>query len=189
MAVGLMLVAVLWSRANPVARERVNLNGRLGFQLKSELSEALRLELAWASHQLLKATPASSVMLIWDEQELFRRGVLSELPFQQGVILARAREQQQTVAMVNLTLYPGRSEFSYLPEDIPALVVEPLGQRGWLLVAGWSVRCFSHSDELWITGIAEKLRTELEGTDSDQMTALNQIGQTQAPSLPENQEL
>ena len=189
MAVGLMLVAVLWSRANPIARERVNLNGRLGFQLKSELSEALRLELAWASHQLLKATPASSVMLIWDEQELFRRGVLSELPFQQGVILARAREQQQTVAMVNLTLYPGRSEFSYLPEDIPALVVEPLGQRGWLLVAGWSVRCFSHSDELWITGIAEKLRTELEGTDSDQMRALNQIGQTQAPSLPENQEL
>ena len=64
--------------------------------------------------------------------------------------------------LVNLTLYPGRSEFSYFPENIPAVVVEPLGQRGWLLVAGWSVRCFSRSDELWITGLAEKLRTALE---------------------------
>ena len=63
MAVGLMLVAVLWSRANPTATDRVNLNGKQGFQLKPELSEALRLELAWASHQLLKATPASSKFL------------------------------------------------------------------------------------------------------------------------------
>ena len=51
---------------------------------------------------------------------------------------------------------------SYFPDDIPAVVIEPLGQRGWLLVAGWSVRCFSRSDELWITGLAEKLRTALE---------------------------
>jgi hypothetical protein len=59
MAVGLMLVAVLWSRANPTARDRVNLNGKQGFQLKSGLSEALRLELAWASHQLLTKLEAA----------------------------------------------------------------------------------------------------------------------------------
>ena len=162
MAVGLMLVAVLWTRANPISRERVTLEGPQGFELKDNLPEALRLELAWASHQLLKATPAASVLLIWDETELLRRGVLSAKPFVPGPIVQRAQQQQQTVALVNLTLYPGRSEFSYFPENIPAVVVEPLGQRGWLLVAGWSVRCFSRSDELWITGLAEKLRTALE---------------------------
>ena len=162
MAVGLMLVSVLWTRANPIGRERVSLEGPQGFELKDNLPEALRLELAWASHQLLKATPAASVLLIWDETELLRRGVLSTKPFVSGPIVQRAQQQQQTVALVNLTLYPGRNEFSYFPEKIPAVVVEPLGQRGWLLVAGWSVRCFSRSDELWMTGLAEKLKTELE---------------------------
>ena len=69
MAVGLMLVSVLWTRANPISRERVTLEGSQGFELKDNLPEALRLELAWASHQLLKATPAARVLLIWDETE------------------------------------------------------------------------------------------------------------------------
>ena len=70
MAVGLMLVAVLWSRANPTTRDRVSLEGEQGFQLSEELPNSLRMELAWASHQLLKATPAASVLLIWEETEL-----------------------------------------------------------------------------------------------------------------------
>lgn len=189
MAVGLMLVAVLWSRANPTTRDRVSLEGEQGFQLSEELPNSLRMELAWASHQLLKATPAASVLLVWDGKELLRRGVLSQLPFAPGPILERAQQQGQSVALVNLTLYPGRSEFSYLPTNIPALVVEPLAERGWLLVAGWSVRCFSRSDELWITGLAEKLRTELEGADLDQVTGLNQAAQTQGEFSHENQEL
>jgi len=189
MAVGLMLVAVLWSRANPPTRERVNLEGQQGFDLDSELPEPLRLELAWASHQLLKATPAASVMLVWDGKVLLRRGVLGESPFQLGPILTRAQEQQQAIALVNLTLYPGRTEFSYLPQNIPALVVQPMGQRGWLLVAGWSVRCFSSSDELWISGVAEKLRIALEATGAVALAELDQVDQTPAASQRESQEL
>ena len=162
MAVGLMLVAVLWTQANPTTRERVSLEGPQGFELNEGLPEGIRLELAWASHQLLKATPAASVLLVWDQNELMRRGVLTSKPFEPGPIVQRAREKQQTVGLVNLTLYPGRSEFAYFPENTPAVVVEPLGARGWLLVAGWSVRCFSRSDEIWIKGVAEKLRTALE---------------------------
>jgi len=104
-------------------------------------------------------------------------------------MLERAQQWVQSVALVNLALYPGRSGFSYFTTNIPALVVEPLGERGWLLVAGWSVRCFSRSDELWITGLAEKLRTELESVDLDQVTGLNQAAQTQGEFSHENQEL
>ena len=189
MAVGLMLVAVLWTRANPTTRERVSLEGPQGFELNEGLPEGIRLELAWASHQLLKATPAASVLLVWDQNELMRRGVLTSKPFEPGPIVQRAREQQQTVGLVNLTLYPGRSEFAYFPENTPAVVVEPLGARGWLLVAGWSVRCFSRSDETWIKGVAEKLRTALEQLDCDPMAQLNQADQTPTSSAPENQEL
>ena len=189
MAVGLMLVAVLWTRANPTTRERVSLEGPQGFELTAGLPESIRMELAWASHQLLKATPAASVLLVWDGNELMRRGVLSSKPFAPGPIVQRAREQQQTIGLVNLTLYPGRSEFAYFPENTPAVVVEPLGTKGWLLVAGWSVRCFSRSDEIWIKGVAEKLRTALEPLDYDPRDQPNQADQTPASSAPENQAL
>ena len=89
MAVGLMLVAVLWTRANPATRERVSLEGPQGFELTEGLPESVRLELAWASHQLLKATPAASVLLVWDGNELMRRGVLSSKPFAPGPIVQR----------------------------------------------------------------------------------------------------
>ena len=64
--------------------------------------------------------------------------------------------------MVNLALYPGRDEFAALPAGLPALVVQPIGSDGLLLLGGWSPRCFSRSDELWLEGWARKLRTSLE---------------------------
>jgi hypothetical protein len=53
-------------------------------------------------------------------------------------------------------------EFACLPEGLPALVVQPIGSEGLLLLGGWSPRCFSRSDELWLEGWALKLRTSLE---------------------------
>ena len=38
--------------------------------------------------------------------------------------MQRAQEEQ-TVALVNLTLYPGRSEFSYFPDSTPRLWLNP----------------------------------------------------------------
>ena len=168
LAVGLMLVAILWTRAMPVAPERVELPGEQGFVLEPELPEALRQELAWGSQMLLTATPAASVLLHWGERTLLRRGVLApaEPGFRPGAICRRAWQTQTAVGLVNLKLYPGRDEFRGLPEGIPALIVQPVGDRGVLLLAGWSPRCFSRSDEAWLAGWAQKLRTELEPLDA-----------------------
>jgi hypothetical protein len=63
---------------------------------------------------------------------------------------------------VNLQLYPGRDEFRGLPDGGPAVIVQPLGTDGVLLLAGWSPRCFSRSDEAWLEGWSRKLRTALD---------------------------
>ena len=162
MAVGLMLVGLLWTQAQPPPRERVSLGGREGLELANELPEHLRQELAWGSTMLLTATPAAALVLVWDERVLLRRGLLAEEPFQEGPISARARSQQKLISLVNLNLYPGAGEFSYLPEGIPAVLLYPLGQRGWLVLGGWSVRCFSQSDERWIEGWGARVKTALE---------------------------
>jgi hypothetical protein len=164
LAVGLMLVAILWTRAMPVAPERVELVGEQGLELAAQLPEPLRQELAWGSQMLLTATPAASLLLHWRGQTLLRRGVLAAPgeTFSPGAICRRAWQTQAAIGLVNLKLYPGRDEFRGLPAGIPALIVQPVGEAGLLLLAGWSPRCFSRSDEAWLAGWAQKLRTALE---------------------------
>ena len=162
LSVGLMLVAVLWTRAAPLAPDRVALVGEQGLELAAELPDSLRQELGWGSQMLLTATPAASLLLLWRGQVLLRRGVLDSSPFEPGPICERAWATQKAINLVNLALYPGRDEFKGLPENTPALIIQPIGKDGLLLVAGWSPRCFSRSDESWIEGWSLKLRTQLE---------------------------
>ena len=81
MAVGLMLVGVIWTRANPTARDRVELAGKEGFELTKLLSTTCQGEIAWGSAMFLLATPAACLMLVWDGEVLMRRGILGEKAF------------------------------------------------------------------------------------------------------------
>lgn len=162
LAVGLMLVSILWTRAVPVAPERVELDGEQGLRLADDLPEPLRQELAWGSQMLLTATPAAAVLLHWQGRTLLERGVLGPGGFAPGAISARAWATGKAIGLVNLKLYPGRDEFQGLPSGIPAVIVQPIGDAGLLLLAGWSPRCFSRSDETWLEGWSLKLRSALQ---------------------------
>jgi hypothetical protein len=162
LAVGFLLVATLWTRAVPKAPERASLEGFQGLELDDSLPESLKLELAWGSQLLLTATPGATVLLYWRQRTLLRRGLLGHGAFLLGPISQRALATGKAISMVNLALYPGRDEFAALPVGLPALVVQPIGNEGVLLLGGWSPRCFSRSDELWLEGWARKLRTSLE---------------------------
>ena len=160
--VGLMLVAVLWTRASPRAAEAADLIGEQGFVLRSDLSPAVRFELAWGSQLLLTATSAATILVYWDGDVLLRRGMISTATFCPGAICTRAQELQQLISLVKTALYPGRVEFDAVLPHLPAVMVHPLGQRGWVVLGGWSERCFSRSDERWFSGWCERLRTTLE---------------------------
>ena len=173
-AVGLMLVAVLWTRAQPLAPKAVELPGEQSLQLLPELSELCRTELAWGSHLLLTATSAATILVAWDGTVVLRRGLVPEAllvddqdgangeSFTPGPICERAQRQGQLVSLVKTALYPGRTEFDPVLPGLPSVMVQPLGNRGWVVLGGWSERCFSRSDERWFTGWCERLRTTLE---------------------------
>ena len=164
-SVGLMLVAVLWTRANPKSAEKVSLEGEQGLVLSAQLNDVQKQELAWGSHMLLTATPAASVLVLWRQQVVLRRGLISQDPFQPGDITKRAMDREQTISLVNTTLFPGRAEFDGMLQSLPAILVCPMGQHGVVIVGGWSPRCFSRSDERWLEGWAQRLRTTLETED------------------------
>lgn len=163
-AVLLMLVSILWTRAQPQRAEAVVLKAPEGFELAQGLNEALRQELAWGTAMLLMATPAASLLVVWDGRVLCRRGRLGSSEFEEGPISERCRSRGRAIGLVNLALYPGAAEFAYLPDGIPAVLLQPLGRRGLVILGGWAPRCFSSSDERWLEGWAERLRTQwLEG--------------------------
>ncbi|MFU8885222.1 MAG: cofactor assembly of complex C subunit B [Cyanobacteriota bacterium] len=161
LAVGLMLVAILWTRAVPEAAARVALPGREGLLLADHLPEPLARELGWGSQMLLTASPAAVVLVLWRQRVLLRRGLLADTPFSPGPICARALERGQAISLVNLALYPGRAEFDALLPELPAVLVQPLANQGLLLVGGWSPRCFSRSDLIWVEGWGQRLTAEM----------------------------
>ena len=160
-SVGLMLVAVLWTRANPRSAEKVPLKGEQGLVMMDQFNAVQKQELAWGSHMLLTATPAASVLVFWRDQIVLRRGLISREPFEPGAITKRAIEREQTISLVNTTLFPGRAEFDAMLPSLPAIVVCPMGNEGAVIVGGWSPRCFTRSDERWLEGWTQRLRTTL----------------------------
>ena len=70
-------------------------------------------------------------------------------------------ERDQTISLVNTALFPGRAEFDGMLPSLPAVVVCPMGEEGAVILGGWSPRCFTRSDERWLEGWTQRLRTTL----------------------------
>ena len=156
-SIALITIGYLWTEINPKQPSKAKLNGIEGFELSNELSEDQRNELAWGSKQILTATAASTILIYWDNRVILRRGLISNKVFKPGEICNRAIDQKRLISLVNTELFPGREEFNDVLNDLPAVIVYPLSNRGLTIVGGWSKRSFTNSDEKWISGWSDKL--------------------------------
>ena len=156
-SIALITIGYLWTEINPTKPSKAKLNGKEGFELCNELSEDQRNELAWGSQQILTATAASTILIYWDNKVILRRGLISEKIFEPGEICKRSIDQKRLISLVNTELFPGRDEFDGVLNNLPAVIVYPLENRGLTIVGGWSKRSFTNSDEKWISGWSDKL--------------------------------
>ncbi|MEB3275396.1 MAG: cofactor assembly of complex C subunit B [Cyanobacteriota bacterium] len=188
LSVGVMLVAVLWTRAVPEAASRADLQGQEGLLLRRDLPPGLSGELDWGSRMLLTATPAAVVLVLWNAEVLLRRGLqigeAASQVFEPGPICRQVWQRQRGIHLVDLRHYPGRDEFSALLPDLPSVVVQPLGQQGLLLIGGWSARCFSSSDQSWIEGWSQRLTAESLLPWSSHQTLAGEAPASSAPVTP-----
>lgn len=158
----LILTGLLWQQVQPRSPETVELIGEEGFELAPDLPEAVKIELAWASHLLLTNTVTRSLVVWYNGRVLLRRGILGVNPeVKPGPILQRVLEKQKPVYLVALKIYPGRIEFDYLPENTQGAICQPIGNRGVLILGANAPRSYTKQDENWIAGIAEKLDVTL----------------------------
>lgn len=154
----LILTGLLWQQVQPRSPDVVELMGVEGFELAPDLPEAVKIELAWASHLLLTNTVTRSLVVWYDGKVLLRRGILGSNPqVNPGEILNRAIAKQKPIYLVALKLYPGRIEFDYLPENTQGVICQPIGDRGALILGANAPRSYTQQDENWIAAIADKL--------------------------------
>lgn len=161
----LILTGLLWQQVQPRPPESVTLVGSEGFELADDLPESVQKELAWLSHTLLTNTVTRSLVIWYDDRVLLRRGVLgANEKVVPGAIVNRVLKTQKPVYLVNLTLYPGRVEFDYLPENTQGVICQPMGEKGVLILGANAPRSYTVQDENWIAAIAEKLDDTLAST-------------------------
>ncbi|MEA5533789.1 cofactor assembly of complex C subunit B [Crocosphaera sp. XPORK-15E] len=159
----LILVALIWQEIQPRSPDTVTLIGEEGLEFDPNLPDVIKTELAWASHLVLTNTVTQSLVVYYQDQVLLRRGILGKNPqVIPGQILQRVLATQKPVYLVNLTIYPGKIEFDYLPENTQGVICQPLGKDGAIILGANVPRSYTKQDENWIEGIADKLALTLE---------------------------
>ena len=170
----LILTGLLWQRVQPRSPDAVELIGEQGFELAPDLPEAVRTELAWASHLLLTNTVTRSLVVWYKGKLLLRRGILGINPeVKPGPILKRVLEKQKAVYLVDVKVYPGRIEFDYLPDNTQGVIAQPIGKEGVLILGANAPRSYTKQDETWIAGIADKLDVTFSSCLQDDVAPLS----------------
>ncbi|MEM1367196.1 MAG: cofactor assembly of complex C subunit B [Cyanobacteria bacterium P01_H01_bin.15] len=159
----LVLIGLLWQQIQPRNPDAVVLEGEELFAFAEGIPESVQIELAWASYLLLTNTVTRSLIVFFDGQVYLRRGVFPAEPtVVPGNILKRVQSKQKAIYLVDLKLYPGRTEFSFFPANTQGLICQPLGDRGVLILGANAPRSYTKQDEAWIQGLAEKINLTLQ---------------------------
>jgi hypothetical protein len=153
----LILVGLLWQQARPAQPEETPLAGGERFEV-APAARALHAELRLLRDCLLGHTRART-LLFWRRGEtLLRAGIFEgEVAFAPGPIALRTLQTGRPVYLVDLRLFPGRIEFAALPSGLRALVCQPVGADGLLVVGAAAPRSFTPQELGWIAALADHL--------------------------------
>ncbi len=153
----IILVGFLFQRISPISGDKVSLKGENGFVYDPSIPSELLNELAWGSEAVLTSTAAATILISNKGKNILKRGIISKRNFVPKDICLRCLEENKFISLVNTKFYPGSEEFDDFCEDIPSVLVIPVNKQCFILVGGWSSRCFTKSDEKWIINWSKKL--------------------------------
>ena len=153
----IILIGLLFQRISPISGEKVELKGENGFIYDPTIPKEILNELAWGSEAVLTSTAAASILINNRGKNILKRGIISEIDFIPKEICLRCMEENKFISLVNTKFYPGSDEFDDFCKGIPSVLVIPINKQCFILVGGWSSRCFTKSDERWITNWSKKL--------------------------------
>ena len=153
----IILIGFLFKQFEPIAGEKANLKGENKFIFDKNIPNEVIDELAWGSEAILTSTAAAAILIHNDGVNILRRGINSNNEFTPGDICLRSTKDMKLISLANTKFYPGRDEFSDFCPDIPSILVVPINAKAFILIGGWSAKCFTKSDEKWINNWSKKI--------------------------------
>ena len=165
----LLLAGLQWSSIKARVYPKVEQRGvEVTYLDKDRLGETATSEVQWC-YDSLKSTSSICGLVLF-----YRGACVAQLGFaafdasktgshaQMGPMCDQVLEQDKGNYIPNLKVYPGKIEFTYLPNTVQAMIMQPLGDEGVMLVCGDTQRGFTKVDQSWISTIAEKLDVTLQ---------------------------
>ena len=153
----IILIGFLFKEFDPLSSEKANLKGENKFIFDKNIPDEVADELAWGSQAILTSTAAASILIHNDGVNILRRGITSSNEFNPGETCLRSIKDMKLISLANTKFYPGKDEFFNFCADIPSILVVPINQKAFILIGGWSAKCFTKSDEKWIDNWSKKI--------------------------------
>ena len=153
----IILIGLLFERITPLSGKKVELPGVNDFVYDKSIPQDLLDELAWGSESILTSTAAASILIHYRNKNILKRGIINKKDFKPGDICKRSMKNNSLISLVNTKFYPGKDEFDDFCYGVPSILIIPIDFKSFILIGGWSSRCFTKSDEKWLTNWSKKL--------------------------------
>jgi len=153
----IILIGFLFKQFEPLAGKKASLKGENKFIFDKNIPNEVIDELAWGSEAILTSTAAAAILIHNDGVNILRRGITSSNEFSPGDTCLRSTKEMKLISLANTKFYPGRDEFSDFCPEIPSILVVPINAKAFILIGGWSAKCFTKSDEKWINNWSKKI--------------------------------
>jgi len=153
----IILIGFLFKQFEPLSGQKADLKGENKFLFDKNIPDEVIDELAWGSETILTATAAAAILIHNDGVNILRRGIISSNEFQPGETCLRSIKDMKLISLANTKFYPGRDEFIDFCEDVPSILVVPINSKAFILIGGWSTKCFTKSDEKWLKNWSKKI--------------------------------
>ena len=152
-----ILVGFLFKQFEPLAGEKADLKGENRFYFDKNIPNEVIDELAWGSETILTSTAAATVLIHNDGKNILKRGITSSNNFLPGETCLRSLKNMKLISLANTKFYPGKDEFFNFCPDVPSILIVPINSKAFILIGGWSAKCFTRSDEKWINNWSKKV--------------------------------
>ena len=153
----IVLIGFLFKQFNPSIGDKIELKGENRFIFEPEMPRDILDEFAWGSEAILTSTAAAAILIHNDGKNILRRGITTNNVFKPGETCLRSLRDMKLISLANTKFYPGRDEFFSFCPNVPSILVIPINNKSFILIGGWSYRCFTKSDEKWINNWSKKV--------------------------------
>ncbi|RDX99541.1 Protein COFACTOR ASSEMBLY OF COMPLEX C SUBUNIT B CCB4, chloroplastic, partial [Mucuna pruriens] len=171
LAVTNILAGLVWLSIRPKSITVVNPQGVECKRLCTTLPDVAHNEV-WES--LSNATCCRSLVIVYESSCVLQLGFATESSpgngeavsvdankLMQGSVYQGVMKSGAQSYLANLSLYPGKSELPFLPSNTQSVILQPVGDKGIVIIGGDTIRGFTASDQAWIAYIGEKLDSTL----------------------------